>query len=212
VGKGKKSIFLLTSSRKFMSSRSSVKAAPEYREGWFSAISPADYKIQQRKIDKARKFERERPRQAGFLLRRDYSEPLPDEELGDLSEVGASYQSGFKKMAKKEQGEAADVTGRVEEHFPSITGEMMAYGDGVNSDETSKAFLDYHYLLGHYQTEVNEEKYYANQREEWAWKNANRGGPGSVQARFAQYLPQFDRRMELYDGGDYEWMNESEDE
>ena len=115
-------------------------------------------------------------------------------------------------MSKGEQFEAAEATGRVEENFPSITGEMMAYGAGAQSDETSKAFLDYHYLLRHYQTELNEENYYADQREKWAQKTANRPGPGFVQTRYANALRQFDQRMETYDGGDYEWMNESDDE
>lgn len=195
-----------------MSSRSSVKAAPEYRQGWFSAISPADYKIQQAKIDKARKFERERPRQAGFLLRRDYSEPLPDEELGNLSEISARYKRSFDEMSEKEQWEGEEVKSRINENFPSMTKEMQAYGNDAQSGETSKAFLDYHYLLSYYQTELNEEDYYADQREKWAQKTANRPGPGFVQTRYANAVRQFDQRMETYDGGDYEWMNESDDE
>lgn len=195
-----------------MSSRSSVKAASEYRAGWFSAISPADYKIQQGKRDKAEKFKRERPEQFGFQLRRDYSEPLSDDDLGDLKEVAASYQSRFAKMSKGEQFEAAEVTGRVEEHFPSITGEMMAYGAGAQSDETSKAFLDYHYLLGHYQAEVNEEKYYECEKDRYARDCAKRGGPGTFEQRYGQYRAHFDRGMAMYPGGDYEWYNQSEDE
>jgi len=196
-----------------MSSRFTVKAAPEERAGWFSAISPADYKTKQDKVDRAERFKRERPVQQGFVLNRDYSEPLADDELGDLSMANEQYQNAFQQMSYSDKVKTGRATNKMERRFPSITQEMMSYtgGTGTNQEEGAKAFLDYHFLLNQYQQVVNAEDYHESERAKFARRAAAVGGPGTVEQRERAYRRQFDTIYRMR-GENYEYFNESDDE
>lgn len=196
-----------------MSSRSTTKAGPEYRAGWFSAISPAEYKANQAKSEKAERFKRERPPQQGFVLNRDYSEPLADDELGDLEPVNKQYREAFRGMTQAEADWTFRATDKMESRFPSITQEMMSYtgGTGTNQEEGAKAFLDYHYLLNHYQQVVNAEDYHVAERDKYARERAGQGGPGNFRQRYLNYSRQFDDIFTMR-GQNYEYWNESDED
>lgn len=196
-----------------MSSRFTVKAAPEERAGWFSSISPADYKVKQEKADKAERFKRERPPQQGFVLNRDYSEPLEDSELGDLSMANEQYQNAFQQMSYANKVTTGRATNKMERRFPSITQEMISYagGTGTNQEEGAKAFLDYHFLLNHYQQVVNAEDYHESERTKYARRRADQGGPGTHEARYRGYARQFDDIF-MMRGQNYEYWNESDED
>lgn len=196
-----------------MSSRSTTKAGPEYRAGWFSAISPAEYKANQAKSEKAERFKRERPAQQGFFLNRDYSEPLADDELGDLEPINRQYQEAFRGMSQIEAEKTWRATDKMERRFPSITQEMTSYaGDtGTNQEEGAKAFLDYHYLLNHYQQVVNAEDYHDAERTKYARRRTEQGGPGNYEERYRAYGRQFDDIF-MMRGQNYEYWNESDED
>ena len=184
------------------------------RPGW--AQTP-EQKEKARKTEKYEMFERYKPLQAGFELRRDYSEPLDDNELGDVQGVYTRWQEALAGVPEPEMRRNLRAVDRVEADFPNMTGEMMSYLTDANiknpeetNPESTKAFLDYHYLLGRYQQEINEEDYFESEKEKWARKKTSAGGPGTYASRLAQTRGRFAGVMAMFGG--YEGINVSSDD
>ena len=122
----------------------------------------------------------------------------------------------------------AGVANLIDMNFPSMAGEMLSYLNGSKNPEAEKAFLDYQYLLGHYQEllkkaraepgrRLAEQSFFDEQREKWADMTTSIAGPGNYENRKNQARQRFEGLMRANNTNadrspDYEWLNESDDE
>lgn len=193
----------------------SKRSASDNRKSWFQTPEKRE---ERRKAAKLEEFNRYRPLQAGYELRRDYTEPMTDAELGDVQAVQDRWRS---QIVERHPGDYEMNIGlavdKIEDDFPMMTGEMMSYltpknienPEGTNPEST-KAFLDYFYLLGKYKKELNENAYFETEKWKWAEKNTAQGGPGNREHRVRQNAARFAGVIAAW--GDYEAVNLSSDD